>query len=61
MGHYSKLMPNLIAFLVTLLFVAANVWLWSLKHAPIVLFWESMAVAAIAFPALFWFVTRFTR
>ncbi len=54
-------MPNLFALAATLLFIAANFYLWSLKQGPVAVFWESMAGAALAFPALFWFVTRFTR
>ena len=40
------------------LFTAGNFYLWGLKQPPFILFWESMGIAAIVFPALFWYVTR---
>jgi hypothetical protein len=42
----------------TLAWVACNFYLWSLKQEQLILFWESLAMAAVAFPALYWYVTR---
>ena len=38
------------------IFAAGNFYVWSLDQPPIVLFWESVAAAAIVFPSFFWFV-----
>jgi hypothetical protein len=51
-------MANLVAVALALIWVAVNVNLWSLKQDPQYLFWESLGMAGIAFPALFWFVSR---
>jgi len=40
------------------LWTCGNFYLWSLKQEPYVLFWESLGMAAIAYPAMFWLVTR---
>ncbi|MGH6726635.1 MAG: hypothetical protein ACREB8_08845 [Pseudolabrys sp.] len=43
-------------------FVAAwtsgNFYLWSLKQEPQLLFLESLGMAAIAYPLVFWLITR---
>ena len=54
-------MSKIAALAATVLFVAANFYLWGLKQSPSILFWESMGIAAIVFPALFWYVTRPTE
>ena len=56
--RYKAGVANFVAFAVALLWLAANLYLWSLKQEPLLLFWESLGMAAVAFPALFWFVTR---
>ena len=40
------------------LFAAGNFYVWSLGQEPVILFWESLAAAAVVFPAFFWFVMR---
>jgi hypothetical protein len=35
-----------------------NFYLWTLKQEPQVLFLESLGMAAIAYPTMFWLVTR---
>ncbi len=44
--------------IVTTLWIGAEVYLWSLTQSQVTLFWESLGMAAIAFPALGWYVTR---
>ena len=51
-------MANFLAIALALVWFAANFYLWSLRQEPYILFWESLGMAAISFPALFWFVTR---
>jgi hypothetical protein len=51
-------MAHFIALALTLIWIAANFYLWSLRDEPLTLFWQSLGMAAIAFPAMFWFVTR---
>jgi hypothetical protein len=57
-ARYKAGMTNFVALAAALLWIAANLYLWSLKQEPLLLFWESLGMAAVAFPALFWFVTR---
>lgn len=49
------------AIFLELVWVACNFYLWSLKQAHWILFWESLGMAAIAFPAVYWYVTRRTN
>jgi len=58
LGNYSSPMANLVAVTLALVWIAANFYLWSLEQDPLDLFWESLGMAGIAFPALFWFVIR---
>jgi hypothetical protein len=51
-------MTHFIALALAMLWLAANLYLWSLKQEPLPLFWQSVGMAAIAFPAMFWFITR---
>ena len=38
------------------LWIAANFYLWSLKQSQFALFWQSLAMAALAYPALYRYV-----
>jgi hypothetical protein len=38
--------------------VACNFYLWSLKQSHLALFWQSLGMAAVAYPALYWYVIR---
>jgi len=40
------------------IWVAANFYLWSMKQSQVTLLLESLGMAAIAYPALYWYVTR---
>lgn len=51
-------MTHAAALLLTTLWFAANVYLWSLRQAPTTLFLEALGMAAIGFPALYWYVVR---
>jgi len=50
-----------IVIIVTVGWVACNLYLWSLKQDQLVLFLESVGMSAIAFPALYWYVMRQTK
>lgn len=54
-------MPHVVAPLVLLLWVAGNMYVWSLKQEQVILFWEALALGGIAFPAFFLYVTRFQK
>ena len=54
-------MSQIAALAAIILFAAGNFYLWGLKQAPGILFLESMGIAAIVCPALFWYVTRPTK
>ncbi len=47
-----------IAIIFTAIWVACNFYLWSLKQDQLILFMESLGMSAIAFPAIYWYVTR---
>ncbi len=49
-------MQHLLAVGLTTLWTAANVYLWSLAQEPHVLFWQSLGMATLAFPAFGWYV-----
>jgi len=50
-------MRSVLVIIALLLWCLANVWLWSFKQTPIALLWQSLGMAAVGFPALFWYVT----
>jgi hypothetical protein len=50
-----------IVTILTLGWTGCNLYLWSLKQDQLVLLMESLGMSAIAFPALYWYVTRPTR
>lgn len=59
---YAVQVPHiLITIILTLAWVACNFYLWSLKQDQLILFLESLGMSAIAFPALYWYVTRRTK
>ena len=37
--------------------IACNLYLWSMKQSHLALFWQSLGMAAIAYPALYFYVT----
>jgi hypothetical protein len=49
------------AILLVLAWVVCNFYLWSLDQDQVILFWESLAMVAVAFPAIYWYVTRPTK
>jgi hypothetical protein len=51
-------MHLIIVSLLTLTWVACNFYLWSLKQDQPILFLESLGMSAVAFPAIYWYVTR---
>jgi hypothetical protein len=51
-------MPHIVALTLTLIWIAANLYLWSAKQESSTLFWQSLGMAAIGFPALFFYVKR---
>lgn len=62
-GYFNKapMLHLAAAIFLELVWVACNFYLWSLKQAHWILFWESLGMAAIAFPAVYWYVTRRTN
>jgi hypothetical protein len=40
----------------TLIWVGVNFFVWSWKQEQAVLFWESLGLGCVMFPALFWYV-----
>jgi hypothetical protein len=50
-----------LAIVLTLIWVACNFYLWSQKQDQPILLLESLGMSAIAFPAIYWYVTRQTK
>ena len=51
-------MLHVVMLMLLALWVAGNFYLWSLRQSQELLLWESLGMAAMAYPALFWYVTR---
>ena len=51
-------MSHVLAIAATALWIAANFYLWSLKQTQLTLFLQSLVLAAVSAPALWWYVTR---
>jgi hypothetical protein len=49
-------MNHVVALAGTLIWVGVNFFVWSWKQEPVVLFWQSMGLGGVMFPALFWYV-----
>jgi hypothetical protein len=58
---YAVRMHLAIAVFLTLVWVACNFYLWSLKQDQVILLLESLGMSAIAFPALYWYMTNQTK
>jgi len=43
------------------LWITANFYLWSMKQSHLTLFWQSLGMAAVAYPAFYWYVTMPAR
>ena len=50
--HHALMLALVVVWVVT------NLFLWSLKQSPVVLFWQSLGTSAIAYPMLYLYVTR---
>jgi hypothetical protein len=46
------------AILLTLAWVSCNFYFWSMKQDQLILLCQSHGMAAVAFPAMYWYVTR---
>ena len=51
-------MSHVVMLALAAVWVACNFYLWSMKQSQELLLWQSLGMAAIAYPALFWYVTR---
>jgi hypothetical protein len=51
-------MHHTIMLVLATTWVAANIFLWSLKQSHLALLWQSVGMAAIAYPAFYFYVTR---
>ena len=49
-------MHHAVAIAGTLIWVGVNFFVWSLEQEPIVLFWQSLGLGSVMFPALFCYV-----
>jgi nitrogen fixation-related uncharacterized protein len=50
-----------VAISLTLVWVSCNFYLWSMKQDQLILLCQSLGMAAVAFPAMYWYVTRPTK
>jgi len=51
-------MIHVVSSALSVLWVAACFMLWSQKQSALILFLESLGMAALAFPTMYWYVTR---
>jgi hypothetical protein len=51
-------MTHVLSALCALCWIGCNVVLWSMKQSHDTLFLQSLVSAALAYPALYWYVTR---
>jgi len=51
-------MQHAIMLALAIVWVAGNFYLWSMKQSHPTLFWQSLGMAVIAYPALYFYVTR---
>jgi hypothetical protein len=49
-------MNHVMALAGTLIWVGVNFFVWSWTQEPAVLFWQSLGLGGVMFPALFWYV-----
>jgi hypothetical protein len=55
---YSRIMNHFVMLVLAAIWIGCNFYLWSMKQSHLTLFWQSLGMAAIAYPSLFWYVTR---
>jgi hypothetical protein len=51
-------MNHIILVVLVAVWAGGNVYLWSMKQSQVILFWESLGMAALAYPALYRYVIR---
>ena len=51
-------MNHVIMLVLAIVWVGCNFYLWSMKQSHSTLFLQSLGMAAVGYPALFWFVVR---
>jgi hypothetical protein len=51
-------MHHLVMLSLATVWGAANLALWSMKQGHLALFWQSLGMGAIAYPSLYFYVTR---
>jgi hypothetical protein len=57
-GDIKRIMHCAGVLLLASIWIAANFFLWSLKQSHLALFLQSLGMGAIAYPALYYYVTR---
>jgi len=50
-------MKHVVMLVLTALWIGANFFLWSMKQSQVALFLQSLGLAAVAYPSLYWYVT----
>ena len=51
-------MHHAVMLVLAIVWVVGNFYLWSMKQSHLTLLWQSIGMAAIAYPALYFYVTR---
>ena len=54
-------MNHVVMLSLAAVWIACNFYLWSMKQSHGALFLQSLGMAAVAYPALYWYVTRKPR
>ena len=51
-------MNHIVMLVLVAIWIGCNLYLWSMKQSHPTLFLQSLGMAAVAYPALYWYVTR---
>jgi hypothetical protein len=51
-------MRDVLMLVLAAAWIACNFFLWSMKQSHLMLFWQSVGMGALAYPALYFYVTH---
>jgi hypothetical protein len=54
-------MGHIVMLVLAVIWIGSSFYLWSMKQSHLALFWQSLGMAAVAYPAFYWYVTREKR
>jgi hypothetical protein len=54
-------MNHIVMLVLATCWVGSNIYLWSMKQSQLILVSQSLGMAAVGYPALYWYVARRRR